>query len=255
MRSAFPANSTLRAETLQRAAERSKLYVVFLTPRSGSTWLTSLAEGAGLGVPHEWFNLDFIGMERPAATGHRPPRVRGTPDINAYVDAIVDEAPGVAGVELGILQALQLRELVEEPVPLDRITFFYLRRRDLLAQAVSYYRSITSGRWHSYEGCRGERPVDYDRDGIRRCRDELVDKEYGFEMLFRSCGIEPHRLYYEDLAADPLQVLQAMARMLGRPPADRVPHTPFVPLRDERSEAWRRRTELELEPAVRPDSC
>jgi trehalose 2-sulfotransferase len=115
LRDAFPADSNLRAETLTAAAERSRLYVIFLTPRSGSTWLTELAMNTGvLGAPQEWFNDGWIYTDQPAL-GCLPPRLRKIEDVNQYVKAIVDEGRGTAGLELSVFQATMLCEMIERP--------------------------------------------------------------------------------------------------------------------------------------------
>ncbi len=256
LRDAFPANSVLHASTLKEAASRSRLYVIFLTPRSGSTWLTELAKNSGvLGTPQEWFNDGWIYTEKPAL-GCLPPRLRGLADVNEYVDAIVDEGPGIAGLELSVFQALMLREMIDGPFdPRWLAATFYLRRRDLAAQAVSLYRSVASGRFHSYqiqpEAVQAFEAVEYDFDGLLKWLQFLIECEQRFDDLFRSCGLSPVPLYYEDFLKDPLGLLQQIAWRLGATTPQNLPPTSLTLMRDATSAAWRERFVKDIPESVR----
>jgi LPS sulfotransferase NodH len=246
LREAFPLNGVLRGATLQAAAGRARLYAIFLTPRVGSTWLTELTMNTGeLGCPQEWFNDDWIYTEEPAL-GCLPPRLRQCLDVNDYVDAIVDEGRGIAGIELSVFQAIMLRELMDTPFDPGWLTAaFYLRRRDLAAQAVSLYRSASSGRFHSYQNApqavRAFQALDYDYQSILKWWNFIVESEQRFEALFECCKLSPVELFYEDLQADPLRMLQQIALAVGAKPPQQLPETSLAILRDHRSVAWRDR--------------
>jgi trehalose 2-sulfotransferase len=186
-----------------------RLWNDFLIPRSGSTWLTELATNTGaLGVPHEWFNDNWIYTDEPVL-GCLPSRLRGIAEVNEYVDAIVDEGQGIAGLQLSVFQAAMLQEMIDSPFdPRWLKACFYLRRRDLAAQAVSLYRSVVSGRFHSYQSTQQHiqafKAVEYDHDNIIKWLHFIIDCEQQFSQLFRSCRIRPISLFYEDLLVDPL---------------------------------------------------
>ncbi len=243
LRAAFPDGSVLHAATLRRAARRAKLYAIFLTPRSGSTWLTELAIASGrLGAPQEWFNDGWIYEDRPAL-GCKPPRLRGTAEINAYVNAIIDEGQGVAGIQLSCFQAAMLAELIEpEFDPTCLTTCFYLRRRDICAQAVSLYRSVESALFHSYEATPERQAafaaVPYDTEKLIHWTEFLLESEARFDALFKAAGLSPTPIFYEDLIADPLRVLGHIAANLAITPPDVLPNTVLIPLRDEKSAVW-----------------
>ncbi len=176
VKSAFPFGSILREETIGSLAGSSKLYVIFITPRSGSTWLTELAMNSGLlGAPQEWFNENWIHTEE-IALGCRPPKVIGTADINEYVHEVVSShraANGVMGIQLSQYQTQCLIELLESPSRAATCMVpFYLCRRNLVAQAISLYRSRKSGLWHSYQDAPGLvakfQSVEYDRAEIEK---------------------------------------------------------------------------------------
>ena len=251
LRDAFPDDCILRADTLRAASERSRLYVIFLTPRSGSTWLTELSMNTGeLGTPQEWFNDTFVYSDQPAL-GCLPPRRRGIADINEYVDAIVDEAGGVAGLELSVFQALMLREMIAPSFDPSCLTAsFYLRRYDIVAQAISLYRSIASGIFHSYQDTSEEiqtfSQVEYNYENLLKALELLMESEHRFELLFSSCNISPISLLYEDLEVAPLSTLRKIALELGVTPPQSLPTTTLRVMRDENSVAWRERFMIEL---------
>ena len=240
---AFPENSTLRVNTLRAASERAKLYIIFMTPRSGSTWLTELIKNAeALGIPQEWFNDTWIYSEEEAL-GCRPPRLRGTLDINDYVNSIVNECNGIAGIELSAYQAIMLRDLLDTNFdPQILSTSFYLRRRDIVSQAVSLYRSISSSRFHSYQNDKHTvdlfNSVEYRYNGILESLNMILDSERIFSELFAECNIIPNYIFYEDLVSDPLAELNKIGWTLGTPYQSVLPMTSLSIMRDTRSASW-----------------
>lgn len=243
LRGAFPGGAVLHASTLQRAARRARLYAIFLTPRSGSTWLTELAIATGrLGAPQEWFNDGWI-YENRTALGCKPPRLRNTPNINAYLDAIVDEGNGVAGIELSCFQAAMLAELIEPAFnPACLTASFYLRRRDICAQAVSLYRGVESQLFHSYEAT-PERSaalaaIPYNHDRLTGWVEFLLASEARFAFMFEAAGLNPISLYYEDLVADPLTILRLISNELAVPPPESLPPSTLRRLADHTSKDW-----------------
>lgn len=257
LRGAFPNNSTIRTDTLRAAAQRSRLYIIFLTPRSGSTWLTELATNSGtLGAPQEWFNQGWIYTDE-LALGCRPPIVRGISDVNLYIDDIVDEGNGVAGLELSVHQAIMVRQLLDGPFDPNWLTAtFYIRRRDLIGQAISLYRSVGSGLFHSYqdkaEQLKSFASMEYDHDKAIDWLRHIIDSERRFdEELFKSCELSPIPLFYEDLQADPLTVLQMIAQAVGSPALTHLPKTTLRVLRDSKSLDWRERLSNNLPNDIR----
>jgi hypothetical protein len=225
LRDAFPSNSTIDVRLLSQATLRSKLYVIFLTPRSGR------------------FNDGWIYTEE-VALGCRPPRLRGTTDINAYISSIIDEGPGIAGVQLSVFQALMVSELFNGQFDPNIFSgFFYLRRRDLLSQGISLYRSVASGRFHSYqnkpEEIRAFNEVHYDQNAIVNWITFLLDCESRFSEMFQSCSIRPQPLFYEDLQEDPISILNLISKTLGVEIGSTIPSTSISVLRDQTSYQWK----------------
>lgn len=218
LRPHFPDGDVLHRAVLDRLAAKNQLYVIFFTPRSGSSWLTELAMSSGaLGAPNEWFNYAWLETIEPIL-GCLNARATGKTNLDDYVTDTIERyrsTDRVMGIELDIYQAKMLCELMEDSRSgLQELTFFYLRRENLVAQGISLYRSVASGFWHSinqdeeartrfqdlaFEANAIEESVRY----VRHCEDE-------FEQLFQSCPISPRRFFYEDIVANPAPVLSWM---------------------------------------------
>jgi LPS sulfotransferase NodH len=220
---AFPGGAAIDREALLQLGVQYRLYAMFIIARSGSTWLTELARGSGvLGCPQEWLEPGFclgldVNLDCP------PPRVLGINEINAYLQAVakLSAAPNrVAGIQLSWPQLESLSAKAPAPLPIEAFqAVFYLRRKDVLAQAVSLYRSSASGRFHSFQNAADlvQRfdEVAFNADQIIALLAHLLDCERGFEACFAARRIEPIRLYYEDFAEDPTPALTTMAAQLG----------------------------------------
>jgi trehalose 2-sulfotransferase len=219
---AFPTQARISWKTLSTLTRSVHFYVIFITARSGSTWLTEMASRSGrLGVPQEWFNETWIQLDQEALDC-RPPKLAGTTDINSYIRKTVADYQSqnrIMGLELAFHQTRMLMELLEKPeYVVPRITFFYLRRRNLIAQAISLYRSAESGFFHSYQQNPTLRKrfdsVSYSAIQIQRYAKYLVECERQFEDLFQSCSIDPRRFFYEDLRVALMRVLQWIERTI-----------------------------------------
>ena len=104
------------------------------------------------------------------------------------------------------------------------ILYIYLSRLDKVAQAVSFVRAEQTGLWHvAADGTERERtapasaPV-FDAQSIVRSRDDLVFDDRSWSYFFDQHAIEPMRLTYERLAADPRSALAEILVALGRNP-------------------------------------
>ena len=219
--SCFTGGARISTAILRDIAQKHKLYVVFLTARSGSSWLIDLAKSTGtLGCPQEWFNPDFVAGEE-ASLGCLPPKLLNTMEINLYIQKVVEQQGNdAAGIELSYYSALKVFELLDGPVDASIFSAaFYLRRRDIVAQGISLYRSATSGFFHSYQTDSDAQArfagMEYDAEAIKHYIEHLLECELGFERMFADYGIAPLRVYYEDLVAAPGYVLSIMSKLLG----------------------------------------
>lgn len=206
-------------------------YIVASTPRTGSSLLCSLLEKSGYaGRPIEYFNPGRFSdlSTRWAADG-----------IEQYAARLVTTATpnGVFGTklhwhEVGPLLAqartvpawldLTDRELIETLFP--NVRYIWIRRRDKLRQAISWWLARNTGQWDRRPGGRTlhfEGPLDLDAVN-KRIEQGLVEEE-NWANFFASTGVEPLVLYYEDLLRHTHDVVNAVLIFLGVHPGRSVP--------------------------------
>lgn len=224
-----PAGAARPAPAVDEANPR--LLLLCMTPRSGSTALSAaLAASRRLGLGGERLNrntrfmTDIIAAERPET-----PR--------ALLERVIAGARtpnGVAQIKCDLPQVL--------PFLLDPACFailrnaalVYLTREDVLAQAISRYRGIQTGVWHAAAKGQAADPgtdpgtdrgpdrgadVPFDHAAIAGQIDRIAGMMACYERLFARLGLQPLRITYEQIAADPGAVLGRIAALAGVDPA------------------------------------
>jgi len=196
-----------------------RCYAILYISRSGSTWLADLLSRQGdLGKPREYLNLDMIAR---FATEMNANTLR---DYFAMLGRKRASANRVFGLKVGWAQLeLLAGEGLAEDV-LAGYSWIYLRRRNLVAQAVSLYKARLT---RAYQRRRtdssdlrkalddADARVAYDADGILRYFNEIVDGERVAEAMIASAAVSPVRYFYEDLvSADPGTVVAAVHRLV-----------------------------------------
>lgn len=211
-------------------------YLLCATPRSGSTLLCGLLESSGVaGHPASYFvrkglqeHADQWGVVRPA---------------DGRIDGVFVRAALVAGrTANGIFGARVMAETMPELVEdlaagsgpgtsdldlltsqLGRLRFVHLRRDDVVAQAVSWARSLQTHFWHPGEVVApgGEEPH-YDAVLIGQLVVRIEQLEAGWAAWFAEHGIVACETTYEALAADPPGTARTVLDFLGlEAPQDR----------------------------------
>jgi LPS sulfotransferase NodH len=91
--------------------------------------------------------------------------------------------------------------------------WLFLRRRDVHAQGISYWRAKATGRWHVLPTSDEPEPTPpYDFAGIDACVRELVMHDGLWSHFFALAGIVPTTVWYEDLLSDCTPIERYMAR-------------------------------------------
>jgi LPS sulfotransferase NodH len=119
--------------------------------------------------------------------------------------------PEHVGSDLGLLSAA-----------FGRTRFVYLRRGDVVAQAVSLLRAEQTGVWFetARERKEPEGEPSFDFGQVRERVRLIEDHNAAWDEWFASAGIEPCLVQYEDLDADPLRIARGVLGFLGlAPPA------------------------------------
>jgi LPS sulfotransferase NodH len=184
-------------------------YVIFFTPRSGSSWLTSILSMTNkLGYPEEYINPDFVRDVVKATNAWTPglllqmlKRKRKTPN-------------GVFGMEVRANDVLFFgeREFFDEVDP--GAVIYFLWRSNIVAQGISLYRAVLTGRFHSSDKEVPAAPA-YSADSIRHWIQHIANIENAnLEMLERH-DLAARLLCYEDIVGDRAGALALFAETLG----------------------------------------
>ncbi len=198
-------------------------YIIFITGRCGSTLLTRLIKATQLaGDPNEYLNIDYI------------KRARWRGSLSAYLKEIIRRTAsnGCFGLEidwihLRFLEPLLDFELVFPPV---QTTFFYMTRRDIVAQAWSFASAKTTGVWQNYADTIASSMSHSDTIALsdKQIWHEILlilEAEMRFEQFFKRHHIKPTRIDYEMLMTSRRDVLGLMLLKLGCDLESIVAHT------------------------------
>ncbi len=131
------------------------------------------------------------------------------------------------------------REVLESAFGSTR--FVYLRRQDVVAQAVSRFRAEQTNVWHiKSQSDRGaeQSAVRYDRVAIQRFLDESIEHDQAWNRWFQQNGISPFRLRYEDLDRDSDLEARKVLDFVGVAPPDYPIEAPNVRMADAVSREW-----------------
>ena len=175
------------------------LLMCFLN-RSGSNLLAEALYATGqMGFATEYLHYDEV--------RERSERYRLT-SLNDYVRSIID-THRAAQTSMSIrLSWDQLYYITKEdiiPGVLRNPVFFYVTRKDLAAQALSYQIAKTTGRWKSYiqkDVLPSQKNTVITDAMIHQSMNWIKNCQTRFEDYFRVMQIEPVRIYYEDLDTD-----------------------------------------------------
>lgn len=239
----------LRAREISDLPDATRSYAIFFVARSGSTWLADLlSRQLDLGKPREYLNINMVG--------------RFAAEMNA--DTLADylallrrkraTGNGVFGIKVDVSQLSALIAELPFAEAFHDYVWFYLRRSNPVAQAISHYKAMASGLPHRrrsdplaerqrLESAHARIP--YDAAAIARHLSEIVAAEKLGERLMAQFAIQPTRLIYEEmLAVRPDQVVGIVRRqVLGTvaPVEARVKPSNIEKFGDSRNQAFEER--------------
>ena len=192
-------------------------YMLATIPRTGSSYFGHMLWETGcLGAPLEYLNFDegHYGFARNSAAQQdqlwRSVRRRRTSPNGVFgfkvfpmqLEALKEGNPG-------LLQAVMDAVLPGKP----RIV--YLQRRDRVAHAVSYARATLSGVWRAEQEAGGVPQLDYSEAALQTAERWIDTQQGAWEDMFRDLRLDPLRVWYEDVTADPAGAARQVADYLG----------------------------------------
>jgi LPS sulfotransferase NodH len=220
--------------TTKKLADRG--YAVCTSGRSGSNLLCQYLSSTGLlGHPLEYFN----GAGR---------RMLGYPDFPDEPEKQTDwilttgaTSNGIYGVKLFPWQLDLIAPSIRWSRLLPNLAFVFLKRRDLLGQAISALRAAQTQQWRATMPAQA--PATYDGQQIYERLQSAVRDYARWELFFARNGIEPTVILYENLVAHPQDAVDQVARLFGLQGQARVTEQ-AIDLqiqRDLMTEEWRAR--------------
>jgi trehalose 2-sulfotransferase len=253
-------------------------YLVCATQRSGSTLLCEALKATGVaGRPEEFFEarpatgtppepVDYLeGIDDPYVTGllagapSPPPpaysALAGFADWEAHLERSRRDgttANGVFGAKVMWNQLADIGELSRRAAdPLSLLQgllapthWVWVRRRDVLRQAVSLWRALQTQTWR--DAGAPEPTAVYSRAAIAHLTALLADHDAAWSRFFAEHALDPLELVYEDYARDvPRAVAQVLDHLGVEAPAGCIAADPPLGrqadrISDEWAEAYRR---------------
>lgn len=193
-----------------------KTYVIYFTPRSGSSWLTSVVYASRrMGNPDEWFNPEFIPGNAQAFNAD---------NLNKYVEMLKRKRSFGECFGAEITYNQMLRVFGDEETFLRLVApqnEFYLTRADIVQQAVSLSKAAQTGIYHTVSSSgedviRADSQFVYSEKDIRKWVQHTLDQELKWEEMFERYSIHPIRLEYERiLSLGSAEMARLIAREMG----------------------------------------
>lgn len=238
----------------------TEAYILCGTPRTGSTFLCALLKSTGVaGIAESYFREP----DEPtwAVQWSITRSEDGTFSDADYVRAAFNAGRtenGVFAVRImwGSMESLidKLRAIYphEGSKPLDLLElafgstrFVHLRRENVLAQAISWFRAEQTDIWHQSAAAASlpKTPLPrFDYDELRRYSVLIERHNKAWDLWFAKAGIQPYVLKYEDLDSDPVGTTCALLKFLGlQAPTGVAITAPNVRLADEVTIEWMER--------------
>ena len=211
-------------------------YFVCSTPRCGSSFLcealclTNLA-----GVPTEYFDAEtrdgFLSTWKVSQ--------------GDYISTLLNKKTtpnGVFGCKTHFHQYKETFGVDALPSLAKSTRYIWLSRRDLIRQAVSYWKAIETNQWAATHHCTNDSPR-FDFEQIDRLHQQIRYEQEQWQRFFERHQIKPLMLTYEEIIGRIPSAVQECFRFLGLAPTP-LPESYALTLTrqaDELSEEWVRR--------------
>jgi LPS sulfotransferase NodH/ribosome modulation factor len=201
-----------RALRMARTKPSERVYVILFSARSGSTWLDSvLSATQRLGFPREYLNPALV-RQTAAELDARTPE-----DLIAMLRRAKQSPNGVFGLKARAIDITLFGANLFAAAFAEPGIFFHLWRDNLVAQAVSLYRAVSSRRYHSNSPSTVTEPPPFDAAALLNWLRHVAATENDNVMLLQQHGIAARHLVYERITADRLGTVRQFAHALAVP--------------------------------------
>ncbi|HEY5858135.1 MAG TPA: Stf0 family sulfotransferase [Aldersonia sp.] len=250
-------------------AELSRSYLVCASQRSGSTLLVESLKTTGVaGRPEEFFQYLpqtglapqprqwFAGVTDESILSLLAPLVPGTPDTrNAtqWRSDLLEAGRTPNGVWGGKLMWNQTPLLLDRAAGLPErsgtdlrsavadtlggVAFVWVRRPDVVPQAVSMWRAVQTQVWRDDPSAAEDDTARYHAGGISHLAAILRGQDESWQQWFAAAGVEPLEIEFPTLAKDPQGTVAGVLEWLGLDPK-LAPPPPIRRQGNARSKEW-----------------
>ena len=195
---------------MEKNSAPEKTYVIVFSARSGSTWLTSiLSKTEALGYPEEYINPDFI---RDVA------QFLNTTDPSDFLEILKRRRKTkneIFGIECRAVDILCIGEDLFFKSFDKKTIFFNLWRKNIVAQAISLYRAVTTGRFHSNDGKQEQTLASYNAQAIKAWLEHIAEEENSNISMLEKQNKPFTNLCYEVIVKDRSGTIRLFADKLG----------------------------------------
>lgn len=243
-----------------------KSYIIWFTPRTGSTFLCNLLEKTGVaGIPGEY----FLKEEHTSLLDHY--QLQSYHALRESLWSKGSTSNGVMGMKYS-LYAASFRSICAELSKLKNIVFeefpewelfadlfpdcrhIFLSRRNKMALVVSWWKAIQDNQWHIRKGDAQNQPAGfyddkYDFNALLHLLKEHNLREAATQAFFSRNNIRPYNLFYEDLHLSPDCEVLALLKFLDIDPEPIcLPSDPGIYKTSDRiNEEWIDRFRMDLQ--------
>lgn len=230
-----PAEVTTRLRETQSPEPRQTL-ILCTDERTGSHYLAQLlAATEQLGRAYEYFNTPWM-------KAHYADYPEDVPGQLVWAKRLGTTANGFFSLKLHPWAMDRISPHIDLCRDLPEPHFVLLRRRDLLAQALSLHKAQSTQKFTSWSENQSD-PV-YDGSRIRSLLSELAMRRERWELYFARNGIQPLYIDYEQLQSEPEAVVGRVACHAGLPAIPTMRQTEwyrFERQSDRINDEWRER--------------
>ena len=206
-----------------------KVCIIAATARSGSNFLADIMTATGqLGYPGEYFNLSATADVLGTISEALEERIRYLVSASVSPNGVLSIKVFPDHLPFG---SMDFADFFPNPI------WVWLRRRDLLAQAISWVIAIQTNAWSSFQPAVS--PPIYDAKQIRQRLLQIISGNAKWELYFARNGIVPVALWYEDILTDRHGALGQIAARLGVSLPDQIGTANYRLQRTSMNQEWR----------------
>ncbi|MDP4823570.1 MAG: Stf0 family sulfotransferase [Aestuariivirgaceae bacterium] len=243
--------SSIRVKPPQNWVPPKLNYVIAAEARTGSNFLQSaLTNTKVLGAPTEYFNRTMIQQNHFHGAD-------GSVEKQCWIARQTASGPGdVCGIKIFPGQFDWAASRVQLTDWFPDMNWIWLRRRDVLGQAISWEFAMQSKAWSSKQEMRQQPSYNFRGIGSKLVRATIADARWNH--YFAAAGITPTQVWFEDLPNGGLEkVVGELADKANVVPAPNWKSSidikrQFNPVKDEWRERFIEDSRADPHPLMRP---